>query len=227
MKIKKTLAITVVMMLCCVGIFETPDISMAKTRKTISITVGKTKEISAPKSWKDVTWKVSNKRVKVVRKKKNNKIKIQGIKKGTCHVTAISGKKKKKFVVKVMKKRTQDEKKAVNVTLVSAQYASQKITATVHLENQLAHAVSYGMGADFYCKNSDGTYSKVENETVVPSVAAVLAAGENRDITFECINTKVGLTRGHYKLKFEMFSLQDESGNTDTTAILQEVEFDV
>lgn len=211
------------MLLCLTGMFQYSRGTQAAARKAVTVRADQKKELSVPKSWKKVTWKASNKKIRFVRKQKN-KAMIQGVKPGKCVVTATCGTKKRVFAVNVTEKENAEEKGSVNVSLVSAQYTQQKITVTVNIANGMTDEICFGMDALFYRLNADGKYSPVANEVAIPMVLAVVQPGKSQEQSFACINTKEGLVQGHYKIAFTIWGGSD---GEKSTMIPQEVEFDV
>ena len=104
-----------------------PTLVQAATKLKVSVTkctlqVGKTKKISANKK---VTWKSSDKKVATVKKVNGKKATITALKKGTCKITASTG--KKKSVIKVTVKKS--NVKYNTAPTVSPQNVSGEITS--------------------------------------------------------------------------------------------------
>lgn len=92
--------------------------------KKIQINAGKTKTIKLKNVTKKVKWKVSNKKVvKITKKsgKKNNQIKIKGIKAGKTEITATCNKKKYVTKVTVKKKSEGKNNKKTTTEIVTTQ----------------------------------------------------------------------------------------------------------
>lgn len=112
------------------------------SRKKVQLKVGKTVKIKLKKANKKVKWKVADKSVvKIVKKsgKKNNTIKIKGVKAGKTKITAKCN--KKKYVVKVtVKKNTKEVVTTKPEETVTATENFEKETTTVKVETTTPEA---------------------------------------------------------------------------------------
>ncbi len=115
------------------GIFSISPVqaatSLKLSKKTATVTVNKSITITANKNVSK--WKSSNKAIATVKKISNKKAKITGRKKGTCKITAKSGKKTVKVKITVHAKAI----KTPTVTKLPAATSTPVISATPFVTN--------------------------------------------------------------------------------------------
>ena len=175
--------------------------SSASAKDTTEITVNGTKVLRAPSSWKKVSWKCSNKNIRII-KKQGKEVTIKGVKKGNSTLTASCGTKKKSLQVKVKektKKKDQDCKKSVDISVQSAELSANKLSVTLHVKNDGTKDLKMGVDAKLY-RFDDATrnYVEVTNEAPVPDIIYLITAGKEQNVKFEFKST--GITSGRYKI---------------------------
>ena len=175
--------------------------SSASAKDTTEITVNGTKVLRAPSSWKKVSWKCSNKNIRII-KKQGKKVTIKGVKKGNSTLTASCGTQKKSFQVKVKgktKKKDQDCKKSVDISVQSAELSANKLSVTLHVKNDGTKDLKMGVDAKLYrFDDAKRNYVEVTNEAPVPDIIYLITAGKEQNVKFEFKST--GITSGRYKI---------------------------
>lgn len=195
---KKFLYVTAAVFMAVVFLAEVPS---ASAKGTTEITVNGTREFSAPKSWKKVSWKCSNQNIRIT-KKQGKKVTIKGVKKGKSTLTASCGTKKKAFQVKVKqeaKKEDQDNKKSVDISVQSAELSANKLSVTLHVKNDGTKDLKMGADAKLYrFDDAKKDYVEVTNQAPVPDIIHLIMAGKEQNVKFEFTST--GITSGRYKI---------------------------
>lgn len=123
-KCRKVITHILIAGLCIISI-SSGNTSAAKakkpklSKKSITITQGKTKTLKVSRTKKcKVTWKTSKRKVVSLSKKKKNSCKLKGVKKGTAKVTCLVKKGKKTY--KLRCKVSVKEKKKASTSILSA-----------------------------------------------------------------------------------------------------------
>lgn len=195
---KKFLCWIVVVIMAVVFLTGVPP---AYAKDTTEITVNDTKVFRVPSSWKNVSWKCSNKNIRIT-KKQGKKVIVKGVKKGNSTLTASCGTKKKSFSVKVKqeaKKEDQDSKKSVDISVQSAELSANKLSVTLHVKNDGTKDLTMGADAKLYrFDDAKRNYVEVTNEAPVPDIIYLITAGKEQNVKFEFKST--GITSGRYKI---------------------------
>lgn len=195
---KKFLCWTVVVIMAVVFLTGVPS---ASAKDITKITVNGTKVFRAPSSWKKVSWKCSNQNIRIT-KKQGKKVTIKGMKKGNSTLTASCGTKKKSFQVTVKgktKKKDQDCKKSVDISVQSAELSTNKLSVTLHVKNDGTKDLTMGADAKLYrFDDAKRNYVEVTNEAPVPEIIYLITARKEQNVKFEFKST--GIASGRYKI---------------------------
>lgn len=195
---KKFLCRTAVVIMAVVFLTGVPS---AYAKDTTEITVNDTKVFRVPSSWKNVSWKCSSKNIRIT-KKQGKKVIVKGVKKGNSTLTASCGTKKKSFSVKVKKKtkkKDQDCKKSVDISVQSAELSTNKLSVTLHVKNDGTKDLTMGADAKLYrFDDAKRNYVEVTNEAPVPDIIYLITAGKEQNVKFEFKSTRI--TSGRYKI---------------------------
>lgn len=167
---KKFLYVTAAVFMAVVFLAEVPS---ASAKGTTEITVNGTREFSAPKSWKKVSWKCSNQNIRIT--KKQVKVKQEA------------------------KKEDQDNKKSVDISVQSAELSANKLSVTLHVKNDGTKDLKMGADAKLYrFDDAKKDYVEVTNQAPVPDIIHLIMAGKEQNVKFEFTST--GITSGRYKI---------------------------
>ena len=186
---KKFLCRTAVVIMAVVFLTGVPS---AYAKDTTEITVNDTKVFRVPSSWKNIR----------ITKKQGKKVIVKGVKKGNSTLTASCGTKKKSFQVTVKgktKKKDQDCKKSVDISVQSAELSTNKLSVTLHVKNDGTKDLTMGADAKLYrFDDAKRNYVEVTNEAPVPEIIYLITAGKEQNVKFEFKST--GITSGRYKI---------------------------
>lgn len=207
---KKIVCLLLITMFCqLVSIQESSAATKKKdigfSTKKITVTEGKRTDIKFKKPTKKVKWKVTNKKiVKLIRKKgkRKNIITIKGIKKGTCKVTAKCGKKKYsiKIIVKPKASKINNSDKKIEAKVVK-----NVISKTDDLEiivkniGKETYYISYEPGKLERKEGSNYVELKLKNDINWIETALVLCNGQEQKINIPINAYYEGVTSGSYR----------------------------
>lgn len=173
--------------------------------KKITVTEGKKITIKFKNSTKKVKWKVSNKKVvKLIRKKgkRNNIITIKGIKKGTCKITAKCG--KKKYSIKVIVKPKESNINNNN-KMIEAKVVKSVISKTDNLEiivkntGKETYYISYAPGKLERKEGNKYVELKLKNDISWIETALMLCNGQEQKISVPINAYYENVTSGSYR----------------------------
>lgn len=214
MKKKISVIITIIL---CFSLISVPNVfsrvyaknqKPALNKKKIEIKVGKTKTIKLKNAPKKVKWKVTNKKVvKIVKKsgRKNNKIKIKGLKAGKTKITARCN--NKKYVIRVTVKKKTDEKNNANKTVTEV--TTTKLTEVIVPEQTTSKTDT---PKEPESETSTVNQNPYRNKNVVATVKNnAITVEEELILTFKLQNFETGqaMCWGYAPTKFEKFENEE------------------